>query len=117
MPIVLLAEDEFLIRAVMVDALDAIGVKCIEAGTGRAALDVLAGDTPLSAIIVDIGLPDMSGEKVIEAALKYRPDVPIIRCSGASAPPGAANPKVHVVPKPYSPDELSRLVASLVGRT
>ena len=66
---VLLAEDEFLIRAVVVDALGAIGLDCIEAATGQAALDVVTGKAALSAIIVDIGLPDMSGEKVIEAAL------------------------------------------------
>jgi CheY-like chemotaxis protein len=115
---VLLAEDEFLIRAVMVDALESVGLNCIEAPTGQAALDVVTGSAPLSAIIVDIGLPDMSGEKVIEAAIQHRPDVPIIRCSGSSLPAGSAagQTKIHVFPKPYSATELSKFVASLVGR-
>jgi CheY-like chemotaxis protein len=113
---VLLAEDEFLIRAVVVDALSAIGLDCIEAATGQAALDVVIGQTALSAIIVDIGLPDMSGEKVIEAALQHRPDVPIIRCSGNDAPSGPRNPQIHVFPKPYSVTDLSRFVASLVRK-
>jgi CheY-like chemotaxis protein len=113
---VLLAEDEFLIRAVLVDALGEIGLDCIEAPTGQAALDVLAGTTPLSVVIVDIGLPDMSGEKVIEAATQHRPGMPIIRCSGASAPGGTSGPKVHVVSKPYSAVELSKFVASLIAR-
>src|ERR1051325_10359827 len=112
---VLLAEDEFLIRAVMVDALGAIGIDCIEAATGQAALDFVTGGKPLCAIIVDIGLPDMSGEKVIEAALQHRPDVPIIRCSGSSAPSALGNPRIHVFPKPYSAVDLSKFVASLVG--
>lgn len=114
---VLLAEDEFLIRAVLVDSLADVGIECIEAATGQEALDVVRGDTPLVAVIVDIGLPDMSGEKVIEAAAQHRPDVPIIRCSGASAPsslpPGI---KVHSFPKPYSASELSNFVASLVRK-
>ena len=113
---VLLAEDEFLIRAVMVDALSAVGLTCIEAATGQAALDVVTGKDVLSAIIVDIGLPDMSGEKVIEAALQHRPDVPIIRCSGNTAPSALSSPRLHVFPKPYSVDELSRFVASLVAK-
>ena len=113
---VLLAEDEFLIRAVVVDALGAIGLDCIEAATGQAALDVVTGSTALSAIIVDIGLPDMSGEKVIEAAIRHRPDVPIIRCSGGNAPPAAGNPRIHVFPKPYVASDLSRFVASLVAK-
>jgi DNA-binding NtrC family response regulator len=114
---VLLAEDEFLIRAVLVDALADVGIDCIEAGTAREAIDVVLGDQALIAIIVDIGLPDMSGEKVIEAAVQHRPGVPIIRCSGASAPgslpPGIA---MHSFPKPYSATELSNFVASLVQK-
>lgn len=116
MPSVLLAEDEFLIRAVVVDALNAVGLDCIEAATGQAALDVVTGTTPLAAIIVDIGLPDMSGEKVIEAALQHRPDMPIIRCSGDNAQGSVASPRIHVFPKPYSIDDLSRFVAALVSK-
>jgi CheY-like chemotaxis protein len=114
---VLLAEDEFLIRAVVVDALGAIGLDCIEAATGQAALDVVTGKAALSAIIVDIGLPDMSGEKVIEAAARHRPDVPIIRCSGASEPNAlSASIKTHSFPKPYSAAELSNFVVSLIRK-
>ena len=116
MPSVLLAEDEFLIRAVVVDALNSAGLECIEAATGQAALDVVTGTAPLAAIIVDIGLPDMSGEKVIEAALRHRPDVPIIRCSGNNAPPAVTGPRIHVFAKPYRVEELSKFVASLVRK-
>jgi CheY-like chemotaxis protein len=114
---VLLAEDEFLIRAVLVDALGEVGLSCIEAPTGQEALDVVTGATPLSAIIVDIGLPDMSGEKVIEAAVLHRPGTPVIRCSGDSAPPPASSQKIHVFPKPYSATDLSKFVASLIARS
>ena len=111
---VLLAEDEFLIRAVLVDALGDVGITCIEAATGQKAIAVLTGSEPLSAIIVDIGLPDMSGEKVIEAAARHRPDVPVILCSGSQGPAtGAPGQKIHVFPKPYSAEELARFVAGL----
>ena len=112
---VLLAEDEFLIRAVLVDALGELGMVCIEAPTGQAALDVVTGGAPLAAIIVDIGLPDMSGERVIEAAVQHRPGTPIIRCSGEAAATPAVGPKIHVFPKPYSATELSQFVASLIS--
>lgn len=112
---VLLAEDEFLVRAVLVDALGEIGIDCIEAPTAQAALDVLLGQAPVAAVIVDIGLPDMSGEKVIEAAVNHRPGVPIIRCSGDGGTGSAvAGVKIHSFPKPYSATELSKFVASLI---
>jgi DNA-binding response OmpR family regulator len=114
---VLLAEDEFLIRAVLVDALGDVGFACIEAPTGQEALDVLAGAQPLAAVIVDLGLPDMPGARVIEAAARHRPGMPIIQCSGSNvAAPQIQGCKVHVFPKPYNPGELSKFVAALVAR-
>jgi CheY-like chemotaxis protein len=113
---VLLAEDEFLIRAVLVDALGELGMTCIEAPTGQKALDVVTSNTPLGAIIVDIGLPDMSGEKVIAAAVQHRPGTPIIRCSGSSGTSPDVGQKIHVFPKPYSATELSKFVASLISQ-
>ncbi|HSH99133.1 MAG TPA: response regulator [Reyranella sp.] len=111
---VLLAEDEFLIRAVLVDALGDVGIACIEAATGQKAIEVVTGSEPLTAIIVDIGLPDMSGEKVIEAAARHRPGVPVIRCSGSHDPvAGAPGQKIHVFSKPYSAEELARFVSGL----
>ena len=54
MATVLLAEDEFLIRAVLVDALGAIGLDCIEAPTGQAALDVVTGSTAFEGPLADL---------------------------------------------------------------
>jgi len=115
---VLLAEDEFLIRAVLVDALGDAGFPCIEAPTGQAAIDVVTSDAALVAVIVDLGLPDMSGERVIEAAVRHRPGLPIIQCSGSHLrPPDVAGQKIHVFPKPYNAEELSKFVAALVRGT
>ena len=112
---VLLAEDEFLIRAVLVEALGSVGFACIEAPTGQEALDILAGAQPLAAAIVDLGLPDMPGLRVIEAAVKHRPGMPIIQCSGSHLrPPDLAGHKIHVFPKPYNAEELSKFVAALI---
>lgn len=110
---VLLVEDEFLIRAVVVDALQELEIACIEAPSGQKALGIIASDVPLSVIIVDIGLPDMSGERVIESALERRPAVPIIRCSGGDPSGPTANPRVQVVAKPFSAVDLAKRVAAL----
>lgn len=110
---ILLTEDEFLIRAVLVETFTQAGFHCLEASTGGAALKVLRSAQPLDAMVVDIGLPDMSGDDVITAAHSLRPGVPIIRCSGDRGGP-APMPSVHVFDKPYLPVELCRFVMSLV---
>jgi len=103
-------------RELMASILGDAGFACIEAPTGREALEVLAGAQPLVAAIVDLGLPDMPGARVIEAAAKHRPGLPIIQCSGSNiAAPAIEGCKVHVFPKPYNPEELSRFVARLVA--
>ena len=110
---ILLTEDEFLIRTVMVEAFTQAGFECIEAPTGAAALKILEGKRPLNAIVVDIGLPDMSGDDVIAAAHRLRPGIPIVRCSGDRARPDASS-TVHVFDKPYLPMDLCRFVTALV---
>jgi CheY-like chemotaxis protein len=110
---ILLTEDEFLIRAVMVETFTQAGFTCVEASTGGAAMKILAGDQPLNAIVVDIGLPDMSGDEVIAAAHRLRPGIPVVRCSGDRGTPGAL-PSVHVFDKPYLPAELCRFVTALI---
>jgi CheY-like chemotaxis protein len=116
MPVILVAEDEFLIRALLIDSLAGVGLDCLEASTGKAALDFIASDKKIDALVVDIGLPDMSGERIIEAALGQRPGMPIVRCSGMA---GDTQPPtgIHVFPKPYSVIQLSNFVASLVSGT
>ena len=110
---ILLTEDEFLIRAVMVETFTQAGINCFEAPTGAAAMKILESTQPLNAIVVDIGLPDMSGDEVIAAAHRLRPGIPIIRCSGDRGDP-AASPSVHFFDKPYLPVELCRFVVSLL---
>lgn len=52
-----------------------------QAGCGREALELLDDVRP-DLLLLDIGLPDMSGVKVAHQALKRRPDLRIIALSG-----------------------------------
>ena len=51
MPSVLLVEDEFLIRAVVIDALEEFSIACIEAPSGQKAIDIIDSSEPLSVVI------------------------------------------------------------------
>lgn len=115
-PCVLLVEDEFLIRIALVDALSDFDLDCREAGTGKKALEAIDGDGRIDAIVVDMGLPDMSGQKVIEAALAKRPGTPVVRCSGSAMATAAEPllPGVQVFPKPYIASKLAEFLKKLV---
>jgi two-component system, OmpR family, KDP operon response regulator KdpE len=105
---VLVVEDERpLLRALSMNLL-ARGYAVTEAGTGARALTALA-DEQHDAIVLDLGLPDMSGNDVIRAVRQFA-STPIIVLSARS---GSAD-KVRAldlgaddyVSKPFSMDEL-----------
>jgi two-component system KDP operon response regulator KdpE len=105
---VLLVEDERpLLRALAMN-LEARGYAVTEADTGTRALTALA-DQRHDAIVLDLGLPDMSGVDVIRAVRAYA-STPIIVLSARSG----SSDKVQAldlgaddyVTKPFSMDEL-----------
>ena len=60
---VLVIDDEPQIRRVVRNALSGDGRRVIEAATGSEAIDLAAAERPML-VILDLGLPDMTGEQV-----------------------------------------------------
>ncbi len=80
---ILVIEDEEMIRNVCRTMLERLGYRVLEATTGREAVNVAGtfdGDIDLA--ILDIGLPDMEGEKVYHLIKEARPSLKVIVCSG-----------------------------------
>jgi len=63
-PTVLIVDDEIQIRRLLRISLDAAGYTVFEADTGRLGLAEIASRRP-DAVILDLGLPDMSGVEVV----------------------------------------------------
>ena len=62
-PKVLLVEDEVLVAALAVDALEELGYRTIEATTSKAALrDRVAATRSFAFAVIDVGLPDGRGD-------------------------------------------------------
>ena len=54
---VLLVEDEVLVAALAVDALEELGYQTIEATTAKAAREIISGATEFTFAVIDVGLP------------------------------------------------------------
>ncbi len=118
---VLIVEDEPLIRMMAVDALEDADIEVAEAATGAEALDQLAADPAgFAAAIVDLGLPDVAGDELVEKIGELYPDLPLLVASG-SRPDGLQSEgraERAFLPKPYAPEALtSALDALLAGKT
>jgi two-component system, OmpR family, KDP operon response regulator KdpE len=81
-PVILVVEDEAAIRRFLRTSLEAQGLEIEEAPTGREAL-TLAGNRRADVMILDLGLPDMDGVKVIRA-LRAWSAMPVIVLSARS---------------------------------
>ncbi len=112
---VLIVEDERALRRALAMNLSARGYQVTEAGTGTDALSELAA-AEFDTVILDLGLPDLSGLEVIRSLRGYS-DTPILVLSARTA----TAEKVAAldlgaddyVTKPFSIDELlARLRAS-----
>jgi PAS domain S-box-containing protein len=83
---VLLVEDEPLIQMLAVDFLEDAGLKVDTAGSAREALNKLAlVSGGFAAVIVDIGLPDRSGDDLVREIRSMHSSLPIVVATGKGA--------------------------------
>jgi CheY-like chemotaxis protein len=83
--VVLLAEDEFLVRYNVADCLQSAGYVVVEAGSGEEAIALCNPETSIDIVITDINLGGFaSGWDVAECFRRFRPHVPVVYASGRS---------------------------------
>jgi DNA-binding response OmpR family regulator len=84
-PCILIVEDEVLVRMFAVDALEDEGFTVVESASAAEALTKLAAvQHQIVAVIIDLGLPDRSGDHVAAEIRALRSDLPILIASGRS---------------------------------
>jgi two-component system OmpR family response regulator len=118
-PIILIVEDDRKIARVVKVYLEGEGFKTILAERGRDALD-FASKEPPSLVILDLMLPDMSGEEVCQE-LREIGDSPILMLTAKSSEEervaGFALGADDYIVKPFSPRELVARVKAVLKRT
>ena len=112
---VLIVEDDADLRRMFRTALALAGYQVIEAANGLDALRIL-DVTPLEAVILDLGLPFLSGAVVRQeiAAQAHTRHVPVIIVTGQ---PGAHETLdvACVLRKPVAPERLVHVVRSCIA--
>lgn len=102
---ILLVEDDFLIRMNTAEMLEELGHRVMEAGTGGQALALL-GSQPIDVIVADLGLPDMGGLALVEAARAKQPTLGVVYATGHDRSSGDISSDAVVVTKPYGTNDL-----------
>lgn len=105
---VLCVDDEALIRMMVADCIDELGLKPVEAESGEEALETL-DTTDVSLLITDIRMGGMSGWEVARQARAKRPDLPVIYISGFPSEGKALEDAIYLA-KPFRPRDLQDAV-------
>lgn len=119
--VVLIAEDEALVRKVAVRTLKRLGYTVLEAEDGISALDcVSAYRGKIHLLLTDLVMPNMGGPELAQTLSHMIPDIRILFTSGyieSSDIPALEQGKSDFLPKPYTPDQLKFKIQEMLGET
>jgi PAS domain S-box-containing protein len=123
-PRILVLEDDPLVRSLIVRNLTSNGFEVAESAEGgetvRLYQDSLNQGRSFDLVILDLSIPNgMGGVRTMEKLRAIDPEVFAIVSSGYSDDPVMANPASYgfaaVLPKPYEPADMLRLVRSILA--
>jgi len=116
-PVVLIVEDEFLLRMEAADTIVAAGFEAVEAANADQAIEILESRRDITVVFTDIQMPgSMDGLKLARAVRGRWPPIKIIATSGhadvreTDLPEGG-----RFVPKPYDSAQLAGVLRELTS--
>lgn len=113
-PVVLIVEDEPLVRLAAADMITSLGFRVLQAGDADSALLILRSGDRVDILFTDVGLPGMRGPELARAALELRPGLKVVFASGY----GDGDPSLAgsaQLGKPYEQDQLARVLGDLAA--
>lgn len=117
----LLAEDDDIVRELIVRILKRAGYNVIVAKDGQEAVDLFDKHSDeVDLAVLDVVMPKMNGRVALELIHKRRPELPVVFCSGYS--PDTIQVKfiqdqeMEIVAKPYKPHDLLRTIRKVLDR-
>lgn len=113
--IILVVEDDNIVRMLIVDVLEELEYKVLEADGYEQALEFLNDeDQHIDLMMTDVGLPVMDGRELAKQARMVRTELPILFASGYAesidVPAG-----MKVIGKPFSIDQLREKVKGMLA--
>jgi CheY-like chemotaxis protein len=116
-PVVLVVEDEFLIRMNVVEIIEDAGYRALEAANADEAIALLETHPNISVVFTDIDMPgSMNGIRLAQAVRGRWPPIKIIATSGHfRLRDGDLPHDGRFLPKPYSSDQITSTIRELMA--
>jgi len=113
----LVVDDEEALRDIITEILDMINVEAITAETGIEAIEIASKMTePVDLMIIDLFMPNMTGEESYNKLAEYFPDCPTLFISGFDANNKKDNydGKNNFLKKPFTLAQLQEAIEGLI---
>jgi CheY-like chemotaxis protein len=118
---ILVVDDEEVVRQVVAELLHSWGFGCLLAGGGKRAIELFEQQADaVDLVLLDVTMPDLPGEKVLDRLHERRPELPVIMASGFSeqdlAERFAGREIAGFVHKPFHPEKLQEILRHALSR-
>src|SRR5690606_15915844 len=115
--VVLVVEDEGVVRMLVVEVLKDLGYYALEAENAASAIKILESTQRIDLLITDIGLPDISGDEVARLAVARRKKLKVLFMSGYADK--ATNPAFleegrEIITKPFNMDVMAARIRQII---
>jgi DNA-binding NtrC family response regulator len=115
--VVLIVEDDFLIRWPAAEYLRDSGYRVVEAGTAGEAMVVFSSGTHVDVVFSDINLaPQLTGYAFARWLGDNHPHIPVLLTSGDATASPRAPIGIPFIPKPYALAEVDERIKELLAR-
>jgi signal transduction histidine kinase/ActR/RegA family two-component response regulator len=119
--VVLVVDDDPVVRMLVVDVLKERGYSPLAAGDGASGLAMLQSAQHVELLVTDVGLPNgMNGRQVAEAARQLRPGLKVLFVTGyaenAVVGNGQLDPGMELMTKPFNTAALGDKIQAILGR-
>ncbi|TWI55735.1 PAS domain S-box-containing protein [Pseudomonas duriflava] len=116
--VVLVVEDEAVVRALILEVLSELGYATLEAADAHAALPLLESSQRIDLMISDVGLPGMNGRQLADVARQSRPRLKILLATGyaeGANVSGYLDPGMELINKPFNIDTLANRIKEMIS--
>jgi len=117
---VLLVEDEENMRRLLERVFSRCGYRILAADTGQSALDIYQQhEDEIDVVLLDMGLPQVSGREVLKKIKQQTPGAKIVVTSGHIDPElksEIVSAQARLLHKPYTPNEVLDAVQSMIDQ-
>jgi CheY-like chemotaxis protein len=116
--VVVVIEDEPVVRGLIVEVLAELGYKALEAADGLSGLELVRTAPRVDLLVTDIGLPGMNGRQLVDAARVARPELKVLFMTGYAENAAIANgflePGMSMITKPFAMETLATRIRDII---